>query len=484
MTDARFPRRVGPRRLPDRGRGRRHPARDRLHLRRRPAPEPRDRRRAARRAAPGCRRRTGGGRSPWTRCCCGPWTPGGSTAPRFFTGLFRRIPDAAAAALPRRRHHAVGGDGASACAPPWARCSAPPLELPFLPRRRPPRPTNRREPPMTLLRDHDLAHAFDHASHTYDRLTALNPGYRTDLLRSARRLRLPRRTGPACTCWTSAAVPAPPPGPCCGPHPARGSPPSTPPRACCGGRWPSRWPAGVRFRAPDRRGTRRRPTRARSTRSSPPTCSATSPTRTASSPRCATLLRPGGRLAVHEYSLSGSPAHRAAVERRVPGRDHPGGHADRRPRPVPAPVAQRRSTSTPLPPSPDGSPAPDSPASRGLPARRLADRHRRTRSWPGAACRRRPERVDERPSAPAGRPPGAGVTARPRSLMPAPGRGTASTGDAPSVAVVGGGIAGLAAATAAGRTRRPGDPVRTRGRTRRTARRAGPPASPTAPGRP
>ena len=45
---------------------------------------------------------------------------------------------------------------------------------------------------MTLLRDDELARAFDHASHTYDRLTALNPGYRTDLLRSARRLRLPR----------------------------------------------------------------------------------------------------------------------------------------------------------------------------------------------------------------------------------------------------------------------------------------------------
>ncbi|MEU2881307.1 ubiquinone biosynthesis methyltransferase UbiE, partial [Streptomyces sp. NPDC007070] len=44
---------------------------------------------------------------------------------------------------------------------------------------------------MTLLRDHDLARAFDHASHSYDRLTALNPGYRADLARSARRLRLP-----------------------------------------------------------------------------------------------------------------------------------------------------------------------------------------------------------------------------------------------------------------------------------------------------
>ncbi|MFJ3037200.1 hypothetical protein [Streptomyces tendae] len=48
---------------------------------------------------------------------------------------------------------------------------------------------------MTLLRDHDLARAFDHASHTYDHLTALNPGHRaghrTGLLRSARRLALP-----------------------------------------------------------------------------------------------------------------------------------------------------------------------------------------------------------------------------------------------------------------------------------------------------
>ncbi|MFG3105580.1 methyltransferase domain-containing protein [Streptomyces tendae] len=44
---------------------------------------------------------------------------------------------------------------------------------------------------MSLLRDHDLARAFDHASQTYDGLTALNPGYRTGLLRSARRLALP-----------------------------------------------------------------------------------------------------------------------------------------------------------------------------------------------------------------------------------------------------------------------------------------------------
>ncbi|WP_405657197.1 methyltransferase domain-containing protein [Streptomyces sp. RK9] len=44
---------------------------------------------------------------------------------------------------------------------------------------------------MALLHDHDLAHAFDDAARTYDLLTGLNPGYRTDLLRSARRLQLP-----------------------------------------------------------------------------------------------------------------------------------------------------------------------------------------------------------------------------------------------------------------------------------------------------
>ncbi|MCM2416164.1 class I SAM-dependent methyltransferase [Streptomyces sp. RKAG290] len=43
---------------------------------------------------------------------------------------------------------------------------------------------------MTLLRDDDLSAAFDHGSLAYDRLTAVNPGYRRDLRRSARRLGL------------------------------------------------------------------------------------------------------------------------------------------------------------------------------------------------------------------------------------------------------------------------------------------------------
>ncbi|MFE7855433.1 methyltransferase domain-containing protein [Streptomyces sp. NPDC057403] len=44
---------------------------------------------------------------------------------------------------------------------------------------------------MTLLRDADLATAFDHAAHSYDTLVAANPGYHAQLRRSARRLGLP-----------------------------------------------------------------------------------------------------------------------------------------------------------------------------------------------------------------------------------------------------------------------------------------------------
>ncbi|MDT0378334.1 class I SAM-dependent methyltransferase [Streptomyces sp. DSM 42041] len=46
---------------------------------------------------------------------------------------------------------------------------------------------------MPLLHDQELSAAFDHAAGTYDRFTAANPGYRAGLRRSARRLRLPDR---------------------------------------------------------------------------------------------------------------------------------------------------------------------------------------------------------------------------------------------------------------------------------------------------
>lgn len=44
---------------------------------------------------------------------------------------------------------------------------------------------------MPLLRDAALTAAFDRGAGRYDRLVALNPGYRAQLRRSARRLRLP-----------------------------------------------------------------------------------------------------------------------------------------------------------------------------------------------------------------------------------------------------------------------------------------------------
>ncbi|MGW4025381.1 class I SAM-dependent methyltransferase [Streptomyces sp. NPDC005009] len=44
---------------------------------------------------------------------------------------------------------------------------------------------------MTLLRDENLAAAFDHAARGYDALVAANPGYHAHLRRSARRLGLP-----------------------------------------------------------------------------------------------------------------------------------------------------------------------------------------------------------------------------------------------------------------------------------------------------
>ncbi|MGW1619994.1 class I SAM-dependent methyltransferase [Streptomyces sp. NPDC002172] len=46
---------------------------------------------------------------------------------------------------------------------------------------------------MTLLRDEHLAAAFDHASRSYDTLVAVNPGYHAHLRRSVRRLGLPGR---------------------------------------------------------------------------------------------------------------------------------------------------------------------------------------------------------------------------------------------------------------------------------------------------
>ncbi|MER5572075.1 class I SAM-dependent methyltransferase [Streptomyces massasporeus] len=162
---------------------------------------------------------------------------------------------------------------------------------------------------MTLLRDRDLAHAFDHASRTYDRLTGLNPGYGADLLRSARRLRLPGDGAGLhlldLGCGTGASTRAL----------LRAAPRAriTAVDASAGmlrRALAKPWPDSVRFlhlSAEELDAAGEGPFDA---------VFAAYLFRNVSDPdgvlgTVRTLLRPGGRLAVHEYSLGGSPAHRA-----------------------------------------------------------------------------------------------------------------------------------------------------------------------------
>ncbi|KQW08658.1 methyltransferase [Streptomyces sp. Root369] len=162
---------------------------------------------------------------------------------------------------------------------------------------------------MTLLRDDDLARAFDHASHTYDRLTALNPGYRTDLLRSARRLRLPRDGAGLhildLGCGTGASTRAL----------LRAAPRARITAVDASSGMLRRalakpWPDHVRFlhlTAEEAAAAGEEPYDA--VFAAYLFRNVTDPDGVLGTVR--SLLRPGGRLAVHEYSLSGSPAHRA-----------------------------------------------------------------------------------------------------------------------------------------------------------------------------
>ncbi|MFD4900625.1 methyltransferase domain-containing protein [Streptomyces sp. NPDC058411] len=163
---------------------------------------------------------------------------------------------------------------------------------------------------MTLLRDHELAHAFDRASHTYDRLTALNPGYRSDLLRSAHRLRLPRGgrglrvldLGCGTGASTRALLRAAPYARITAVDASAGMLEQA--RA-------KRWPPNVRF---VHRSAEQIPTTEDD--GSYDAVFAAYLFRNVAEPGAVleavrALLRPGGRLLVHEYSLSGSPVHRA-----------------------------------------------------------------------------------------------------------------------------------------------------------------------------
>ncbi|MEU5470287.1 class I SAM-dependent methyltransferase [Streptomyces lydicus] len=163
---------------------------------------------------------------------------------------------------------------------------------------------------MTLLHDGELSAAFDHAARRYDLLTAVNPGYRADLRRSARRLRLPgggrglRLLDLGCgTGASTAALLA------TAPHAeivAVDASAGMLERAAA-----KPWPPGVSFvHAPAEElagagvdGGFDAVFAAYLFRN------VTDPDAVLAAVR--TALEPGGRLAVHEYTLSGSAAHRA-----------------------------------------------------------------------------------------------------------------------------------------------------------------------------
>ncbi|MYQ37757.1 Ubiquinone/menaquinone biosynthesis C-methylase UbiE [Streptomyces sp. LamerLS-316] len=163
---------------------------------------------------------------------------------------------------------------------------------------------------MTLLRDHDLARAFDRASHTYDRLTALNPGYRSDLLRSAHRLRLPRGgrglrvldLGCGTGASTRALLRAAPYARITAVDASAGMLERA--RA-------KRWPPNVRFvhRSAEEIATTEDDGSYDAVFAAYLFRNVAEPGAVLEAVRA--LLRPGGRLLVHEYSLSGSSVHRA-----------------------------------------------------------------------------------------------------------------------------------------------------------------------------
>lgn len=166
---------------------------------------------------------------------------------------------------------------------------------------------------MTLLSDQELTAAFDHAARSYDRLVAANPGYHAHLRRSARRLR-PANGGAGLRmldlgCGTGASTAA-----------LLAAAPSAEivavdasagmlERAAA-----KRWPGNVTFvHAPAEHFA--------DTAASTPfdAVFAAYLLRNVRDPdglltAVRVLLRPGGRLAVHDYTLSGNPAHRLVWE--------------------------------------------------------------------------------------------------------------------------------------------------------------------------
>lgn len=169
---------------------------------------------------------------------------------------------------------------------------------------------------MTLLRDEDLAAAFDHAAHRYDALVAANPGHHAHLRRSVRRLGPPRGgeglrvldLGCGTGAPTAASTAAPTAAPAAALPGARitavGASGGMPERAAA-----KPWPAAVTFAQEPARAGVRGPSDAVSAARLP---------RNVSDPDAVLatvhgLLTPGGRLGVHEYALGGRRADRAVV---------------------------------------------------------------------------------------------------------------------------------------------------------------------------
>lgn len=163
---------------------------------------------------------------------------------------------------------------------------------------------------MALLRDRDLSAAFDHASRSYDRMTSASPGYHRHLRRSARRLGLPHEgagltvldLGCGTGASTQALLHAAPHATITGVDASAGMLRRAEAKT---------WPPSVSF--------------AHVPVESMTTAGLTGPYdavfaaylfRNLADPDAVLglvhdVLRPGGRLVVHEYALGGRPVHRA-----------------------------------------------------------------------------------------------------------------------------------------------------------------------------
>ncbi len=162
---------------------------------------------------------------------------------------------------------------------------------------------------MSLLRDDALSVAFDHAAARYDLMVAASPGYHGHLRRSARRLGLPDEGRGARVldlgCGTGASTAAL--------LSAAGQADITGVDASAGmleRATAKRWPANVRFvqASADRLGAAAVDGPFDAVFAAYLFRNVPDPDHTLAAVRA--RMAPGARIAVHEYALSGKPAHR------------------------------------------------------------------------------------------------------------------------------------------------------------------------------